>query len=260
MKNYGSEWKRRVKAGEFVHGGHIFLPNSAIAEAMAYFGYEYIWIDGEHGAFDKRDYLTHITAINGAGSGAFVRVTANEPTLIKAVLEMGPDGIIVPMVSTAEEAAAFVSACMYPPKGTRGFGPRRASHYGKISTKEFLEKIDDSLVKMVQVEHKDGVANIDKICEVPGIDAIVVGPYDLSASFGIAGQLMHPDMLAACKRIVERCKAHHIPIGPSMAMGDVEFLKFWMDLKPDYIFCGDDLAFVKMGAESTIAKIKEMRK
>ena len=260
MKNFGTEWKRRLRAGEFIHGGHIFLPNAAMAEAMACFGYEYLWIDGEHGSYDKEALLAHITAVNGAGAGAIVRVTANEYAVIKPVLEMGPDGIIVPMVNSAAEAAAFVSACTYPPKGTRGFGPRRANRYGVLSDKEYLEKIDNSLIKIIQIEHKLGVENIDSILDVPGIDSVVIGPYDLSGSLGLLGQLTHQDVLSACRHIVERCKAHHVPCGPSIGPGNEEFLRFWLDLKTNFLFCGDELTFVKMGVESTIAKIREMRK
>ena len=257
MKNYGSEWKRRVKAGEFIHGGHIFLPNPAMAEAMACFGYEYLWIDGEHGGYDKEELLFHITAINGAGAGAFVRVAANDPTIIKPVLEMGPNGIIAPMVNSADEAAAFISACTYPPKGIRGFGPRRANRYGTMGN--YMETIDDSLVKIVQIEHQTAVKNIDSILEVPGIDAVVVGPFDLSGSMGILGQVLHPDMLAAYRHVVERSKAHHVICGPSLGMGNEEILRFWLDLKPDYMFYGDELGFVRMGAGSALAKIKELR-
>ena len=260
MKNYGSEWKRRLKAGEFIHGGHIFLPNPAMAEAMVCFGYEYLWIDGEHGSYDKGDLLAHITAVNGAGAGAFVRVTANELSMIKPVLEMGPDGIIAPMVNSAEEAAAFISNCTYPPKGTRGFGPRRASRYGVMSDQEYLNSIDESLVKIIQIEHKKGVDNIDSILDVPGIDAVVVGPYDLSGSMNILGQVQHPDMKTAYRHIVERCKAHHITCGPSIGPGNLEIIKFWLDLDSNFVFCGDDLEFVKTGTESTIKKIREMRK
>ena len=259
MKNYGSEWKRRLKAGEFILGGHIFLSNAAIAEAMTCFGYEYLWIDGEHSAFGKGDILAHITAVNGAGAGAIVRVTANETALIKPVLEMGPDGIIVPMVNSEEEAQAFVSTCTYPPKGTRGFGPRRASRYGVLSDEEYLKSIDESLIKIIQIEHIKGVENIDRILDVSGIDSVVVGPYDLSGSMNMLGQLLNPDVIDACKHIVERCKAHKIPFGPSIGPENKELLSFWLDLKPEFLFCGDDLCFIKTGTESTIKKIKEMR-
>ena len=259
MKNYGSEWKRRTRSGEFILGGHVFLANPAIAEAMALFGYGYLWIDGEHSAYDKGDILAHITAVNGAGAGAIVRVTANEPALIKPVLEMGPDGIIVPMVNSAEEAAAFISTCTYPPNGTRGFGPRRANRYGVLSDTEYLSTVDKALVKIIQIEHKEGAGNIDSILEVPGIDSVVIGPYDLSGSMGILGQLQHPNLLSAYRHIVERCKARKIPCGVSIGPGNQEILNFWLGLKPDFLFCGDELSFVKTGTEATISKIKEMR-
>jgi 2-keto-3-deoxy-L-rhamnonate aldolase RhmA len=260
MKNFGIEWKRRLKAGEFIHGGHIFLPNPAMAEAMVHYGFEYLWIDGEHGAYDKESLLAHITAVNGAGAGAIVRVTANENALLKPVLEMGPDGIIVPMVNNAEEAAAFISACRYPPKGKRGFGPRRANRYGALNDSEYLELVEESLIKIVQIEHIKKIEKIDSILEVPGIDSVVIGPYDLSGSMGITGQLMHPEVLDACRQIVARCKAHNIPCGPSIGPGNSEFINFWLNQKTAFIFCGDDLSFVKTGTESILSRIKEIKK
>ena len=260
MKNYGSEWKRKVKAGEFPIGGHVFLPNPAMAEAMACYGYEYLWIDGEHGAYDKEALLASITAVNGAGAGAFVRVTANKPELLKPALEMGPDGIIVPMVNSAAEAAAFISACTYPPKGTRGFGPRRASRYDAISNKEYLNTIDDLLVKMIQIEHRDAADHIDEILDVQGIDAVVIGPYDFSGSMGLLGQLQHPDVLEKIEIVVKRCKARKVPCGFSVGPGNTDYLKYWLERKIDFIFCGDDIDFVKTGAEATLKKLAELRK
>jgi 2-keto-3-deoxy-L-rhamnonate aldolase RhmA len=260
MKNYGREWKRRLRAGEFLLGGHLFLPNPAMAEAMACFGYEYLWIDGEHGAYDKGDILRHITAVNGAGSGAFVRLVSGEPAVIKPVLEMGPDGIIAPIINTPEQAETFISACTYPPGGSRGFGPRRANNYGVLSDGEYLESIDEALVKIIQIEHREGVKNIDDILKIPGIDSVVIGPYDLSGSMGILGQLRHPELLDMCARIVECCKVHKIPCGPSIGPGDQELLRFWLDQKIDFLFCGDDISFVKSGVETTIAQVRAISK
>lgn len=256
MKNFGNQWKERIKKGEILLGGHIFLPNSAMAEAMASFGYEYIWIDGEHGSFDKEEMLNHIVAINSAGSGAFVRVVAGEACFIKPVAEMGPDGIIFPMICTAEEARRAVDACIYPPGGKRGFGPRRANRYGLINDKEYLDSIDKALVKVIQIEHKSGVENIDDILKVKGIDGIVIGPYDLSGSLDLLGQLKHPAVLDCCKKVIASCKAHCIPCGTSIGSGDDEYINFWLDQNINFIFCGDDIGFVKTGTESVIKKVK----
>ncbi|MDR0585049.1 MAG: 4-hydroxy-3-methylbut-2-en-1-yl diphosphate synthase [Treponema sp.] len=262
MGSYGKEWKRRLKNGEFLYGGHIFLPNFAMAEAMVCFGYEYLWIDGEHGSFDKEQILAHIIAVNGAGAGAFVRVTSGDPAVIKPVLEMGPDGIIIPMVCTAAEAAGVIAACTYPPKGRRGFGPRRASRYGAVSDQEYLEDIskDDNLVKIVQIEHIDGVHNIDAILEVEGIDGVVIGPCDLSGSIGLLAQIKEPAVLSQCEKVIQSCKARNIPCGVSIGPCDKGFIKYWIDKNVDFIFCGDDISFVKMGAEATGETIKALRK
>lgn len=255
MQTYGNTWKKELREGKFLHAGHIFLPNPAMAEAMARFGYKYLWVDAEHGAFDRAEILAHITALNGAGAGAFVRVAAADPALIKPVLEMGPDGIIAPNIMGPEEAAAFVSACRYPPKGSRGFGPRRASRYGTVEDPEYLESIDESLVKIIQIEHIDAVNRMDAILEAPGIDSVAVGPYDLSGSLGLLGKMDHPDLRAACAAIVAACKRKGVPCGPSIGPGNDGFIRFWLDLKADFLFCGDDLSFVRTGTESTLAKI-----
>ena len=258
MKNYGKQWKERVRSGETVIGGHVFLPNPAIAEAMACYGYEYIWLDGEHGSYDKEAFYNHLTAINNAGAGAFARVVAGEPWLIKPVLEMGPDGIIFPQISTAEEAQRAIEACIYPPAGKRGFGPRRASRYGKMSDREYMDSVDESLVKIVQIEHVDGVNNLEKILDVKGIDGIVVGPYDLTASLNLLGQVTHPDVFACFERIINTCKSRRVPVGVSTGYYGDDYIKFWLERKINFIFCGDDIAFIKTGAEATLKKVKAM--
>jgi 2-dehydro-3-deoxyglucarate aldolase/4-hydroxy-2-oxoheptanedioate aldolase len=258
MNNYGNKWKQRLRAGEFLLGGHIFFPNPSIAEAMVCYGYEYLWIDGEHGHFDKAQILSHIMAVNGAGGGVFVRPTSGDPMVLKPILEMGPDGIIMPMCNSPGDAAKFVAACSYPPKGTRGFGPRRANRYGVIGDREYLEGVDDSLVKIIQIEHQAAADCIEEILSVPGIDSVAVGPYDFSGSMGLLGQLRHPKVLEKIEKVIAACKAKKIPCGASIGPADQDYIKYWIDRKVDFLFCGDELSFTKMGAEAAIAKVRSM--
>jgi 2-dehydro-3-deoxyglucarate aldolase/4-hydroxy-2-oxoheptanedioate aldolase len=254
---FGIRWKQQVKAGELALGGHIFMPHSSIAEAMVYFGYKYLWIDGEHGAFVKEQILSHIVTVNGAGAGAFVRATTGDSNIIKPILEMGPDGIIIPMVCTAEQARDVIAACTYPPKGIRGYGPRRIAKYGAVNDADYLADLEkeDNLVKLIQIEHIDAVNNIDGILDVEGIDGVVVGPCDLSGSIGILAQLKHPELRSQCEKVIQKCKARHIPCGTSIGPGDEEFIRFWLDRKVEFLFCGDEFSLIKAGIDATVRKI-----
>ena len=241
-----------------VIGGHVFLTDPSISAAMATFGYDFIWIDGEHGPFDKQNLLLHVMAVNESGSAAFIRVPENNPNVIKPILEMGIDGIIIPMILTEEEARKAIQACLYPPEGNRGFGPRRANHYGEIPLQTYLDGAKDSFLRILQIEHQKAVENIDAILSVEGLDAIIIGPNDLSASIGLLGQSTHPKVLALGKKIIERAKKAGKPVGVSI--GPVETtIKIWMDMGVDFISVGDDLSFLQMGAKSTLALVGQFR-
>ena len=238
-------------------GGHVFLTDPSISEAMAGFGYDFIWIDGEHGPFDKEKLLAHIVAANAGGAAALVRVPANDPVLIKPVLEMGPDGIIIPMVMNAEEARKAVSACRYPPAGIRGFGPRRANRYGMIPTEVYLASADEAIIKIVQIEHISAVRDIEAILAVEGLDAVIIGPNDLSASIGRLGKLKDPDVIALYDEIVNACRSAEKPCGVSIGPGDEGFIQEWIARGVDFISCGDDISFLAAGALRTIDLIRK---
>lgn len=248
---------RARDTGTPVIGGHVFLTDPSLSEAMACFGYQFIWIDGEHGAFDRERLLSHIVAANAGGAAAIVRVTTNDPALIKPVLEMGPDGIIVPMVCTVAEAERAVAACRYPPTGVRGFGPRRAIRYGAMSGGEYLAGADESILKIVQIEHAEGVRNLPEILRVDGIDAVIIGPNDLSASVGKLGKLKDPEVTALYDRIIAACKEAGMPCGTSIGPNDRDYVADWIGRGIDYISCGDELAFMAAGSASIISFIKD---
>lgn len=243
--------------GRLAIGGHVFLTDPSISEAMAGFGYDFLWIDAEHGPFDKEKLLAHIVAANGAGAAALVRVTSNDPAIIKPVLEMGVDGIIIPMVCTADEARRAVSACLYPPRGIRGFGPRRANRYGMIPMTEYLAKADSSFLRIVQIEHVEAVKNLREILAVEGLDAVIIGPNDLSASIGRLGQLGDPGVVALYDEIVATCKREGKPCGVSIGPGDRQFIREWIGRGVDFISCGDDISFMALGAAQTMSYIRD---
>ncbi len=246
----------KFQNGEMAIGGHVFLTDPSISEAMASFGYDFVWIDAEHGPFDKERLLAHIVFANAGGSAAIVRVVSNDAAVIKPVLEMGPDGIIIPMVCSRKEAEQAVAACRYPPRGVRGFGPRRANKYGVISSAEYLAKADSSFLRMVQIEHVEAVRNIDGILSVAGIDAVIIGPNDLSASMGRLGDASHPDVLALCDTVIARSNAAGKPCGVSIGPADRENIRLWMGKGIDFISCGDDISYLAMGAASTLQYIR----
>jgi 2-keto-3-deoxy-L-rhamnonate aldolase RhmA len=248
--------REKFKKGPFAIGGHVFLTDPSISEAMAYHGYDFIWIDAEHGPFDKERILSHIVAANAGGAAAIVRVVWNDPTIIKPILEMGPDGIIIPMVCSAQEAQKAVSACRYPPKGIRGFGPRRANKYGAQPLADYLENADASILKIVQIEHVDAVMEIEGIIAVEGLDAIIVGPNDLSASIGLLGDCTNTKVLALCDTVLSCCKNAHKPCGVSIGPQDTQAVDMWLEKGFDFISCGDDISFIAMGSRAILRHMR----
>ncbi len=250
--------REKLARGELIIGGHVFLTDPEVTESLGMHGFEFVWIDAEHSAFDKGEILAHVVAAAAANTASFVRVPWNDPVLVKPVLEMGPDGIILPMVSSAEEARAAVAACRYPPAGVRGFGPRRANAYGAIDTKEYLAHADERLLKIMQIEHVRAVENLEEILAVAGVDLIIVGPNDLSASAGHLGDTRHPEVIALYDEIERTAKRMHKPFGVSLGAGDRESIEDWVRRGVALIGCGDDLSYLSMGSKATLSFVRTL--
>ena len=242
----------KMKRGEVVIGAHTFFSDPAIAEALGFHGFEFVWIDEEHSALNRTGTLNHIMAVSSSGAAAIVRVPWNDPVLAKAVLEMGPDGIIFPMVCTADEARAAAAACLYPPKGIRGFGPRRSIRYSAMPNDEYLAHYEENFLRIVQIEHVKAVENLREILAVDGIDFPLVGPCDLSASIGRLGDTKHPEVRALCDEIVSVCKELNRPFGVSLGAGDREAIQYWIEKGVTFIGCGDDVSYIDLGSRATM--------
>ena len=248
IQNKAQRLREKFSRHELVVGAHVFYNDPAITETFGYMGFDYVWIDGEHCAFDKASLLAHTVGAFAGNTASIVRVEWNDPVLIKPVLEMGIDGLILPMVCTAEEARSAVAACTYPPRGIRGFGPRRANQYGALPTKEYLENVEDSFLRILQIEHRNAVENIDEILSVEGIDALIIGPNDLSGSYGYLGDVTNPEMVKIYDLLAEKCKAAGMPFGVSLGPGDRDFIAQWIRRDVALISCVDDISAINMAS------------
>ena len=181
-------------------GSWITIPHPAVAEVMVRAGFDWLTVDLEHSAITLESAAELIRTIDLAGISPFVRVGSHDANVIKRVMDAGAHGIIASTVNTPEQAAAIVAAVKYPPVGTRGVGLSRAQGYADEFDVHYRWLNEESIV-FVQIEHHEAVRNIDAILSVPGVDGFFIGPYDLSASLGIPGQLDHPKMLAALAEV-----------------------------------------------------------
>jgi 2-keto-3-deoxy-L-rhamnonate aldolase RhmA len=141
-----------------------------------------------------------------------VRAPWNDDVWIKRILDTGCDGIVIPQIRNSGEARTAIRACKYPPLGIRSVGIARAQGYG-MSLQDYIEHANQRLITVLQTEHIDAADNIESILDVPGFDAVLIGPYDLSASLGITGQINHPDVQRAIENIKSACSEREIPIG-----------------------------------------------
>ena len=204
--------KQRLATAEPIVGSWTSLGHPAIAEMMCGAGYEWIGIDVEHSALSLSRVEELIRVIDLAGAAPLVRLTCNDPQQIKRVMDSGAHGVIVPAVTSRDDVLRGWRAMHYPPRGDRGVGLSRAQGYG-ASFAEYRVWLESSAVFVPQIEHVAALEHLDEIFGSPEVDAYLVGPYDLSASMGIAGQFDHPEFVHALERIRDAAARHGTPAG-----------------------------------------------
>ena len=242
------------------YGTHIFHEDIGFYEMAGLMGLDYVWIDDEHAHLTGPTIRNGIVGTNAGGCAAFVRVRNNDPAIIKPVLEIGPDGIIVPMVNTPEEAERAVKACMYPPQGIRGFGPIRGNSYSidpDLDIGSYAERANKDILKIIQAEHFKAVESLDAILEVPGIDIVICGPMDLSASIGKIGRLNDPELMELMGLIIKKCKAAKIPCGVSVGY-NMELVKFWKENKASFISVGSPYDYFRIMGLRVLNEMKSL--
>lgn len=247
--------KQKLGRGEIVLGANSVFADSAISELFALAGYDFVWIDAEHSALDYKDIQQHIVAAQGAGACAFVRIMWNDQAIVKRVMDMGPDGVIFPLIHSVAEARAAVSACRYPPKGIRGWNPIRANQYGMGDHDEYLETVDDKVWKIFMIEHIEAVDDLDAVLSVEGVDAIIIGGSDLSASLGKMHQMDDPEVRAAMDKILPVAKKYHIPACLSAGIAP-ETVTEWLDKGVSMISVGQDANMLSKISQDYLASVR----
>lgn len=203
-------FRARVRRGERLLGTIASLASPEVIEILAGCGYDWLFLETEHAPNGPLEVQRLVQAAGALP--VLVRLPNHDEIHVKRALDAGAAGIIAPQVNTPAAAAHLVAAAKYPPQGGRGVGVSRANGYGYEVGAHVARANAESLV-VVQAEHVEAVRQIEAIAAVPGVDAIFVGPYDLSASMGLLGQLDHPDVLAAIARVVRAARAASLALG-----------------------------------------------
>jgi len=246
-------FKRALKAGKAQIGLWSSLSSNYSVEVIAGAGFDWILLDTEHSPNDLESLLTQLQAAAPYATHPVVRVPWNDMVAIKRVLDIGAQSLLVPYVSTPEEAAAAVSYIRYPPAGVRGVaGTTRASRFGRV--KDYARRAHEEICLLVQLETQRALDNLEAICAVDGVDGVFIGPADLHASLGYPGEIANPKvkpLIDEAIRRIRKCGRAPGILTPSEAAA-----RHWLECGALFVAVGADVGILARGAESLAAKFK----
>ena len=247
-------FRARMNAGDICIGASITLTDPHATDALGD-SVDFFWIDLEHSMMSPEALGGHFLAAKARGKPALVRVPGSGLPFIKPVLDAGADGIIVPQVRSAAEVQNVVNSCRYPPLGERGYGPRVPSNYGRDGGGAYVERANRELFVAVQIENADAYADLDEIVAVSGLDSIALGPWDLSASLGLLGDMEHPTVIEAVDSIIARARAAGLFVGAGMAP-DARFALGMARRGVQWLQVGDDCGYMILAMDQIAAAVR----
>jgi len=247
--------KEKLRAGRPVLGGWIMIGHPSVAEILAGEGFDWLAVDLEHTSTSVRMFHELCLAVKGTGVDLLARLPGHNPETTKQVLDCGATGIIVPSVNTREQAEQAVAMATYPPEGYRCASLCRAADFGR-DFDAYYRSHNQNVLVVCMLEHADAVKNVDAILGVPGIDATFIGPYDLSASMGLPGQVDHPDVLEAQRTLLAACNRHQVPAGIHVVATNGNEVKRRIADGFRFIACGVDTGFLQFAARHMLAEIQ----
>jgi 2-keto-3-deoxy-L-rhamnonate aldolase RhmA len=249
------KFRDKLKAGQVCLGPGVSFTDPAVTEALCD-SVDFLWLDLEHSPISLESLQAHLIAARAGGAPVLVRVPSGEVAWVKRALDIGAEGVILPQANSLAEVEQFVAACRYPPQGRRGFGPRRATNYGRQSLPAYLAAANREVFVAVQIETAVALESVDAIIRIPGIDSLVVGPADLAGALaGAPGQVEHPKVMEAIASVCARARAAGLSVGIGMGP-DMEYAMRVAKLGVQWIQCGGDCGFMIRGAEAVYQSIR----
>lgn len=249
--------KQKLKSGETTLGAWIMIGHPTVAELYAGEGFDWITVDMEHTSTDIRAFHEIALAVKGSECDLLARLHSCDAVQAKQVLDAGAKGIIVPLVNTPEDARKAVSIASFPPCGERGAAFSRASDFGR-NFAGYYGAHNNSVIVVIMLEHVDALSHLDGILETPGLSAVLIGPYDLSASMGLAGQLDHPDIRAAQQQILDACRRHGVPAGIHVVPVEPDQVQERIDEGYRFIACSLDTELLIYGCRTLLNREKKV--
>ncbi len=242
-----NNFRKRLLENQTLVGTLVSVPSTEIVELLSLVGFDWLFIDAEHGAFGPNEIISLLQAAKE--TPCLVRIPGPDEAWIKKVLDAGASGIIVPKIDTKEQALQVITAAKYPPQGSRGVGVGRAHQYGREFS-EYLTQANDHTVIVLQAESRTAVDNIEQIAQLEGLDAVLIGPYDLSASLGYTGDVQHPEVQHAIKTISTTCQTAGTRLG---IFGiSAEHVLPYKAMGFNLLTVGVDTLFLEQAASSTL--------
>ena len=249
--------KKKLKNSEILIGAWITLGHSGIAEIFSRAGYDMVVVDLEHSVISIDTAADLIRVIDLCGSVPLVRLTSNNPDQIKRIMDAGAHGIIVPNVTTVDEAHQAIAAMKYAPKGIRGVGLARAQDYG-AGFKDYFDWQKNESILIIQVEDKKALDGLESILKVPEVDGIIIGPYDMSCSMGIPGQFDHPEFKESLDFILKTSKKLSVPAGIHLVEPDETLLVNYVEQGYRIIVFSVDIRMLDVVARLGIKRFREL--
>ena len=248
--------KEALKSGKTVFGPFLKLTDPAVVEIMGFAGFDFVIIDQEHGPISIESAPNMIRAAEAVDVTPVIRVPDNNEPLILRALDIGAQGVEIPQINCKDDALKAVKSVKYSPQGTRGVCRYvRAANYSSMDKFKYFQEANEETMIIAHIEGIEGINNLDEILSVSGLDVIFIGPYDLSQSLDVPGEINNPLVIEKMKEVVLKCKQYKIAVGTFA--DDIQTVKKWISLGIQYMSFSVDVGILYNISKNIIKQLKE---